>query len=291
MPGAGPQAAGWLGANGSDRSDKSYKSYRSHEFNLTDPPNPPDAPANRYLPIILSAIAFWLAFLTKQQAVLFLFGSAAALAWARQWRGLALFAGLSAALCLGSVALLNHATQAWYGYYCFHVPLANGIKLNLAAQFFTIDMPLYAPLLGMIGVLAIGNREMQGSRQSAVGSRERISRLPIADCRLPAFAWCLMGLAGSLLSRAHWGGDQNVLMAGFIGVTLVGCILAARAEEAVSRAAAPLYALALLQLLTLVYRPDAQIRPSPTAPPPSATRPKSSCWSRRARYSASITAA
>jgi hypothetical protein len=68
-----------------------------------------------------------------------------------------------------------------------------------------------------------------------------------------------MGLFGSLLSRAHWGGDQNVLMAGFIGITLSGCILGGRCEAHFKGTAAPLLALVLSQLLVLVYRPDAQV--------------------------------
>jgi hypothetical protein len=71
-----------------------------------------------------------------------------------------------------------------------------------------------------------------------------------------------MGLLGSVLSRAHWGGDQNVLMAGFLGITLTACMLAANIEERSIRASAPLLAIAIAQLLVLVYRPDAQL---PTA--------------------------
>ena len=271
------QAPVRLGSGQLDRPDLSDRSGRSDRADQSGRPDTPDRSGKRpvnHLPLILAALAFWLAFLTKQQAVLFLFGSCAALAWARHWRSLALFTALSAALCLGSVALLNQATQGWFGYYCFHVPLANGIKLNLAAQFFTIDLPLYAPLIAVVGVLAVGSRYSAirnprlrvspaiASPLAASPASDSVFRLPIADCRLPAFSWCLMGLAGSLLSRAHWGGDQNVLMAGFIGLTLVGCIMAAQAEAAMSRVGAPLYALALLQLATLVYRPDAQI---PTA--------------------------
>ena len=73
--------------------------------------------------------------------MLFLFGSATALAWSRRWRDLALFCALSALLCLGSVALLNHATQDWFGYYCFKVPMANGVRLDLALAYFLVDMP------------------------------------------------------------------------------------------------------------------------------------------------------
>ena len=228
----------------------------------------------RFFYIALSALAFWLAFLTKQQAVLFLFGSGAALAWHRQWMQLALFAALSAVLCLGSVAILDRTTAGWFSYYCFHVPLANGIRLNLAAQFFLTDLPLYAPLIALIAVVKIrvfgvwrSGMRPPDSAQSGLPAGETASNpaahlIPNTEYRTPAMAWCAMALLGSLLSRAHWGGDQNVLMAGFLGIILVGCMLAAKVQERMPRIAAPLYGLILMQMLTLVYRPDAQI---PTA--------------------------
>lgn len=202
----------------------------------------------RELYLVLSAIAFWLAFLTKQQALLFLVGGALALACRRQWRRLALFGALSAFLCGGSVVLLNRATGGWFGYYCFHVPLANGIRLNLAAQYFTIDLPLYAPAIAVIIVVMM------------VALRARTVLLNSRPVVTPAaLAWIAMGLIGSLLSRAHWGGDQNVLIAGFVALALLVCILAARLETHIAAAAIPLYALTFAQLLTLVYRPDQQI--------------------------------
>jgi len=210
--------------------------------------------SNVYL--LLSAVAFWFAFLTKQQAVLFIVGSLAALAVGRRWRHLVLFTAISAALCFGSVALLNQATSG-FTYYCFRVPMANGIKANLAAQYFITDLPLYAPLIALIAVSALkGMLRLKGSDRNEESDSASSSQL------IPAAAWCLMGLGGSLLSRAHWGGDQNVLMAGFIGLTLLACMLAAAMETRSSRIGVALYALALAQLITLVYRPDAQI---PTA--------------------------
>ena len=219
-----------------------------------------------YLRLALAAIAFWLAFLTKQQAALFLIGGAAALALCRQWRGMLVFGGTGSALCLGSLWILDWSTRGWFSYYCFRVPAANGIRMNLAAQFFVTDLPLFAPFLALIAVLVLGAWRRAASTPrvpdglitdtKADAPTGRLDRAPITA------TWCLMGLLGSLLSRAHWGGDQNVLMAGFIGLTLLACILAAGAETRRQSAAVPLYAVALAQMLTLVYRPDAQL---PTA--------------------------
>ncbi len=210
--------------------------------------------------VILSAVAFWLAFLTKQQTVLFLVGSAAALLLGRRWRLLAIFAATSALLCVGSIALLNRSSHGWFGYYCFRVPLANGVRLNLAAQYFVTDLPLYAPLIALIAVCAVALR-------AKVHRDGPASRTPIENPSLsvrgcfedPLIVWAAMGVCGSLLSRAHWGGDQNVLMAGFLGIILVGCSVAARAEAAMARTGTPLFLLVLAQLVTLVYRPDAQV--------------------------------
>jgi len=240
----------WLDLACGLSADRTNRTYRANTIDQPDERSGRSsgaAPEGRAIALVLlSAIAYWLAFLTKQQAVLFLFGSVAALAWSRQWRKLALFSAVSALLCLGSFALLNRVTDGWFGYYCFRVPLANGIRLNLAAQYFTTDLPLYAPLLALIAVRLILTRLPAGNPQHSTVSR-------------PAATWCLMGLLGSLLSRAHWGGDQNVLMAGFIAITLAACMLAARLEATSQRRAAPLLALVFAQLIVLVYRPDAQV--------------------------------
>jgi len=303
--------------------------YKTDETHKPDrPDNTEPASRGRALGLVLlSAVAFWLAFLTKQQAILFIVGGVGALAWLRQWRALALFGGASAALCLASVALLNRATDGWFGYYCFHVPLANGIRPQLAAQFLFEDLPLFAPAIvacagallmfrhagiresGYSGIRVFGARysvfgvRVAGSRREAA-EREAVApqeaepplrQTPSAsrpqhpntrtpehpntkhpntkhpntkhpntehrtpNALLPTLSWSVTGLAGSLLSRAHWGGDQNVLMSGYSGLTLLACAFAARLERKRPTLAAPLYALALAQLLPLAYRPDAQL--------------------------------
>jgi hypothetical protein len=197
----------------------------------------------------LAALALSLAFFTKQQAVLFIFGGVAALAYRRQWRPLVSFTTLSLAGCLIPTLLLNRATNGWFGYYCFHVPLANGTRRDLALQYLFSDLPLYAPC-----ILLLVAATLRGPWRTWLNRDLRPYALLIA--------MTAMGVAGSLLSRAHWGGDQNVLIAGFLMLGTAACIAAGRLERSHVASAAPLGFLLLAQLLVCTYRPDAQL---PTA--------------------------
>ncbi|MCW3051538.1 MAG: hypothetical protein JWN14_708 [Chthonomonadales bacterium] len=199
----------------------------------------------------LSGLAFSLAFLTKQQAVLFMVGGGAALLWRREGRLLVPFALTVLLLCGGAVMALNASTHGWFGYYCFHIPLSNGIHLNLAIPYFVGDLPLYAPLIALL-VLPLWAQRRTAEPESRTGGGIAANAVLIAMTG--------MGLLGSLISRAHWGGDQNVLMAGFIVLDAAACIAAGRWALRVSKAVEiPLYALLLAQFVTLVYRPDLQL--------------------------------
>ncbi len=197
-----------------------------------------------------AACAFALAFLTKQQAVLFILGGVAALAWRREWLPLAIFGSVALVACAVPCLLLNRQTAGWFGYYCFHVPLANGIQWHLAWHYLLADLPLYLPMILLAGILWCRLYPTRGEALAQVGR----------DAML--IAMTLMALLGSLLSRAHWGGDQNVLIPGFLFLGLVACVLAGRYERTGASGVTPLYALVLVQLLVCTYRPGAQL---PTA--------------------------
>lgn len=203
----------------------------------------------------LSAIAFGLAFLTKQQAILFVFGGLMALTWSRQFRLLAVF-GLSSLLCMAVPGLaLNRATGGWFGYYCFKVPLANGIQMHLARQYVLGDLPLYAPILALLLIGVFSGRMRRGAELSKA---EEQTFTPLQN-QAVLVCMTLMGVLGSLLSRAHWGGDQNVLIAGFLFLCAAGGVAAGTLERQAPGRSAPLYALVLAQFLILFYRPDLQL--------------------------------
>jgi hypothetical protein len=197
----------------------------------------------------VAALVLSLAFFTKQQAVLFILGAFAALAYRRQWYRLLAFTLISLLGCIVPALLLNRATDGWFGYYCFHVPLANGTRLDLALQYMCGDLPLYAPAIALLLVAA--------HRKLARRSSDRDLRRYVVLIAMTA-----MGVAGSLLSRAHWGGDQNVLIAGFLFLGTAACVAAGRLEARYPGCAAPLNFLLFALFLVCTYRPDAQL---PTA--------------------------
>jgi len=195
----------------------------------------------------LSALAFGLAFLTKQQAVLFLAAGAAALAWRRDGKTLVTFLFVALVVCIGSVQALNRATDGWFGYYCFHVPLSNGIQLPLARMFLVEDLPLYLPLIALLALVAVWQWRPQG-QEGAERGRDAV-----------LIAMTAAGVLGSLLSRAHWGGAENVLMTAYLFIAAAASVVAGRLEARAEMPSWPLYVLALAQLLTLTYRPDQQL--------------------------------
>jgi hypothetical protein len=187
--------------------------------------------------------AFVLAFLTKQQGLFFFLGAAAALVLKREWKLAGTLAGVGVILTAATVWALNASSNGWFGYYCFSLPLRSGIDLALARNFLLLDLPLFAPCL-ILAIWALKRLRAEDSPLLLMGS-------------VTGFA-----LFSTLLSRAHWGGDQNVLIPGFTMLTAFGCASAAALEKASMGLRLPLTALAIAQILVLAYRPDAQL---PTA--------------------------
>ncbi len=197
----------------------------------------------------LAALILACAFFTKQQAILFVVGGAAAMAYRRQWRALVLFAVLSILFCTIPAVALNSASGGWFGYYCFHVPLANGTRIDLARQYLFGDLPLYAPCFALLAIAALIAYQQRAAHT-------RLERYAVL------IAMTLMGLLGSLMSRAHWGGDQNVLIAGFLFLGTAACVAVGRMDHLYGKAVAPLCLLLIAQFLVGAYRPDAQL-PTP----------------------------
>jgi hypothetical protein len=195
-----------------------------------------------------AGFTFVLAFLTKQQSLLFLLAALAALGWRRRWAPAA--ALLTTSLILGGAAIwgLQSATDGWFGYYCFSIPARSTMQLSLARNFFIADLPLYAPCLAILA--------------SSLLLRRRIADEPAPFTVMGTVT--AAAILSSLLSRAHWGGDQNVLIPAFTLLAAAACSSAAHMERPPDSASLrlPLTYILVAQILVLTYRPDAQL---PTA--------------------------
>ncbi len=191
---------------------------------------------------VVASFAFVLAFFTKQQAVLFIMAAALALCYQQNWRSLCLLLGITGLGCIIPTLMLNQTTHGWFWFYCFRVPLANGIHAFLALLFLYNDLPLYAPLILLIVLLG----------------RQTVPQMPLREKAL-LFAMSTAGVLGSWLSRAHWGGDQNVLMTAYLFIGIMACTYAAYAAEAYPQLLPGLLSLALAQFIAIAYNPFAQI--------------------------------
>ncbi len=205
---------------------------------------------------LLSAAALTLSFFTKQQAILFVFSAVAALAWRHQYRSMAVFGVTVATGIGGGIAIINRATHNWFTYYCFKVPLTNGIKVKQAIQFLISDVPHFAPCVACVLIAMYVLR-----KDSTVGDKTKLlTKMSDAEC---IFAVCFAaGILGSWISRAHWGGDENVLIAAYLFIIMAACVAAGRLELRSVGNISWIYMLAISQMIVLSYRPDKQI---PTA--------------------------
>ncbi|MDQ6804999.1 MAG: glycosyltransferase family 39 protein [Actinomycetota bacterium] len=206
----------------------------------------------------LGVLAF-LAFFTKQTALLALAPALLYLVLTRRPVGIPAVLTL-AALMLVSTVVLNASTGDWYGYYVFTELVHQSVAQPLWIGFWRDDIlhqqwPLAILIVAGGGVLA--------RRAWRAGNRS-IFRSPAAY-----YAAAALGLIGSAwVSRLHTGGYANVLMPAYAAVALLAGLTYAHLSRAqlsarLSALAKPLLAVAvLLQLALLVYPIDAQI---PTA--------------------------
>ncbi len=205
---------------------------------------------------LLSGTAFVLAFFTKQQGAFFILACLAALALRRSKANLITFAAITCGMTATGIYVLNHATYGWYSYYCYKVPLSNGINLNVLGQFFQEDMPLYAPVIAIIALALYCTRKVES--ESASGDAPAGNSIVLTSDGV-FIGMVVAAIASGLLSRAHWGGAENVLIATYMLTGAAACVAAGRWEIQDKRAAPWLYALCASQLVIVCYRPDLQV--------------------------------
>ncbi len=204
---------------------------------------------------ILSGLLFACAFFTKQQAVLFVIAGIAAMCWLRRYSLAGVFFASWLVPCIAGITSLDRETKGWFTYYCFKVPLGNGIKPHLAAQFLFLDLPLFAPAIALtiVAFAAISERKAQAPGVS-VANREASTSIAVFAAMAAA------ALFGSLLSRAHWGGAENVLIPAYLFIAMSASIASGYwALKFEKESAAWTLLLVLAQLVVVAYRPDLQI--------------------------------
>ncbi len=201
--------------------------------------------------VALGVLAF-LAFFTKQTALLALLPVLAYLALTRRRVGAAALITLLA-LITASTAVLDASTDGWYGYYVFDELAGQPVAHQYWLGFWIDDV---VNKLWPLVVLILGG---------AVTLARRATALPSLDSPPTYYATAAAGLIGSAwVSRLHTGGYANVLMPAYAAIALLaGLTYAGIVNRRPRRIASPLMAAVLiLQLALLVYPLGAQI---PTA--------------------------
>jgi hypothetical protein len=194
-----------------------------------------------------AATFLFLAFFTKQSALIVGISLASAALITRRGFERALLPGVLGILVVGSGLAMNVATDGWYGYYVFDVPARHPIETRMLIDFWRRDVAAH---------LAIAS----GFCVFALVAWRWIDREPGQPIRDSALFGSL--LVTSYISRIHSGGYDNVLMPAAAGVAIYFGIGLAAARQASRHR--PLLALAIIlatgiQFLMLMYSPAQQL--------------------------------
>jgi hypothetical protein len=186
---------------------------------------------------LAAGLLFALSFLTKQSALPMMLPLAAFAAWTNRRRGWLVAAGFGAA-ALAAGALLNWASQGWFGYYVFNGALSQPLATGAWLAFWRDDLlrPLWLAMLAALSFIAA---EWQ------------------AGGRLGFWLALVLGTLGTAYwVQLHLGVAENNLLPIFaVLAVLAGLGVNAAAKL---RAAAPrvlIYGLCLLQFGRLAYNP------------------------------------
>jgi hypothetical protein len=202
--------------------------------------------------LVLGILAF-LAFFTKQSALIALAPALMWLALTRRSAGIAALLTL-AVLVLGSTVLLDALTGGWYRYYVVSELAGQGWAPTEWVGFWRLDLfshlwPLCV-LLVLALALAIRPAVMKGTYRTGLMSGPA-GYLAASTGGLLLAAW---------FSRVHTGGYANVLLPAYAACALIGGLAYARVVRELGMVGALLATVAIIvQLLVLSYPVDAQI--------------------------------
>jgi hypothetical protein len=202
---------------------------------------------------LLSPALFFLAFFTKQTALILALPLCAVAFVLRRGAERVLFAIVLGALLAVSTQLMNHWTDGWYGYYVFDLPHAHGVVAQfdvVFGLFWIRDLLGHASIALCICLIPF---------LEAISERAWNARLLLDLCAAGGL------LAMSWLGRIQMGGYDNALLPVFAGLAIFFGVGLARASALLSTASAYRLGIAiaaLLQFAALTYRPGLQV---PTA--------------------------
>jgi 4-amino-4-deoxy-L-arabinose transferase-like glycosyltransferase len=197
--------------------------------------------------VLLGVLAF-LAFFTKQTALVALLPALIYLVITNRRVGVCAVAVLSA-LVLASTVVMNVSSHGWYGYYVFSELTHQPWSSRAWVGFWITDLlGQQWPLIVLIAGRALLGPGFRGRRVWRV----RVSYYAAAATGLLVAAW---------LSRLHTGGYANVLMPAYAAMALLAGLAYGQLGKPAARRAAGA-ALVLVQLVLLAYPISAQI---PTA--------------------------
>lgn len=177
----------------------------------------------------------------KQHGLLFL-GAGCGWALVRHGRS----ARSAVAASIATVVLLGLALQArsdgWFLTYTWTLPRSHGLSFKLLLGYFAVHVALFLPLLGTLACVELW--------------RERRA-LSAPSCVL------LSALAASALGRAHPGGDDNVLLPGYLLLCVTASRPLCRGLATGSRLRRSLFAAGLVVQAALLWQPPSHHWPGP----------------------------
>lgn len=198
--------------------------------------------------IYLSALFFFLALFTKQQALPVILVLAVYLFIENKRKGLH-FVSIISFLSIITFILFEWSSEGWFSFYVYRLPQAHGFLRELAfliIQDLFASVPVLLIFLSYIFFKSTGDENIQG--KSWFKSRYIIY-----------LVFFIGALATSWASRAHDGGTENVLLPVLLSIVLLGTMAFWQMESDIKTfryiGVGFLFFLMALQFILLAYNP------------------------------------
>jgi 4-amino-4-deoxy-L-arabinose transferase-like glycosyltransferase len=201
--------------------------------------------------LYLSAAVFCLALFTKQQALPVVILIAVALL-SENFKNCFKFSVTFVALTLAAFAFFQWKSSGWFLFYVFKLPKAHGMRSDLVGLIFK-DLLSYVPVLLILVPFLFLRFSKEIKKHRSFLSKYRLY-----------LAFFVGTFVTSWMSRAHWGGAENVLLPVLLSLSLLGALSLFRLERdlipKISRTSLPAALLLALPIVVqfslLLYNPS-----------------------------------